>query len=357
MSKEKSPSKTIETLYSNIKQVIEEARNTVYRAANFAMVQAYWHIGKLIIEEEQSGKQRAEYGKERIEKLSEKLSSEYGKGFNSSNLWYMRQFYSTFEKLHALRGELSWTHYRLLLKIERADTRTFYMQESIECNWSTRTLERQINSLYFERMVMTRKEGRPLVKAEAESKKEIMQAKDIIKDPYVLEFLDLKSNTDFYEKELEQGLIDKLQEFLLELGKGFSFVGRQHRIKTEHQDFYIDLVFYNYILKCFLLIDLKAGKLSHQDVGQMDMYVRMFEDKVKQENDNPTIGLILCSEKDNTVVKYSLLNNSKQLFASRYKTYLPTEKQLKQEIEREREIVEREKRLQLKLENKKTKKK
>ena len=354
MNKEKLPSKSIETLYSNIKQVIEEARNTVYRAANFAMAQAYWHIGKLIIEEEQSGKERAEYGKELIEKLSEKLSSEYGKGFNSSNLWYMRQFYSTFEKLHALRGELSWTHYRLLLKVEREDARTFYMQEAIACNWSTRTLERQINSLYYERMVMTRKKGRPLVKAEAESKKEPMQAKDIIKDPYVLEFLDLKSNTDFYETELEQAIIDHLQEFLLELGKGFSFVGRQYRFTTESgKHFYIDLVFYNYILKCFLLIDLKTGELTHQDIGQMDMYVKYYEDKVRQENDNPTIGLILCTEKDKTVVKYSILNESKQLFASKYKTCLPTEKQLKQEIEREREIVEMEKRLQVKSEKKK----
>ncbi len=335
----------IGTLYSNIKQIIEEARNTSYRAANFAMVQAYWHIGKLIVKEEQRGKERAEYGKELIEKLSEKLSLEYGKGFNSSNLWYMRQFYSTFKKLHALRGELSWTHYRLLLKVEREDARSFYIQESIESNWSTRTLERQINSLYFERMIMTRKEGKALVKAEAERKKEAMQAKDIIKDPYVLEFLNLKSNIDFYEQELEQGIIDKLQEFLLELGKGFSFVARQQRISLEGDHFFIDLVFYNYILKCFLLIDLKTGKLTHQDVGQMDMYVRIFEDTICQESDNPTIGLILCAEKNRTVVKYSLLNESKQIFASKYKTYLPTEKQLKKEIAREREVVEMEKRL------------
>jgi predicted nuclease of restriction endonuclease-like (RecB) superfamily len=345
MAKKKILATSTVALYESIRQIIEEARNTVYRAANFAMVQAYWRIGKLIVEGEQSGKGRAEYGEELIKQLAKRLTTEYGKGFTETNLKYMRQFYSTFKKSHALRGELGWTHYRLLLRVEREDARKFYMQESIEGNWSTRTLERQINTLYFERMIMTRKEGKALVKAEAESKRETMQAKDIIKDPYVLEFLNLKSNTDFYEKEIEQGLIDKLQEFLLELGKGFSFVGRQHRITTEHQDFYIDLVFYNYILKCFLLIDLKTGKLTHQDVGQMDMYVRMFEDKIRQENDNPTIGLILCSEKDNTVVKYSLLNESKQLFASKYKTYLPTEKQLKKEIAREREMVEIEKRL------------
>lgn len=349
MAKKNIPIISIDRLYGNIKHVIEEARNTVYRAANFAMVQSYWHIGKLIIEEEQNGKQRAAYGTQIIEALAIRLTSEYGKGFTVTNLKYMRQFYSTFAKSHALRGELSWTHYRLLLKVERNDARAFYMQESIDCNWSTRTLERQINSLYFERMVMTKREGRPLVKAEAERKKEIMQAKDIIKDPYLLEFLNLQSNPGFYEEELEQAIIEQLQKFILELGKGFAFVDRQYRFTTETgKNYRVDLVFYNYILKCFLLIDLKAGELTYQDIGQMDMYVGYFEDKVKQQNDNPTIGLILCTEKDKTVVKYSLLNNSKQIFASKYKTYLPSEKQLKQEIAREREIVEMEKRLQLK---------
>jgi predicted nuclease of restriction endonuclease-like (RecB) superfamily len=311
------------------------------------MVKSYWLIGKLIIEEEQQGKERANYGEEIITQLSERLTQSYGKGFNRSNLWYMRQFYGTFKKLHALRGELSWTHYRLLLKVERNDARIFYIQEAIESNWSTRTLERQINSLYFERILMTKKdEGKVLVKAEVEGKKVVMQAKDIIKDPYVLDFLVLKGNPNFYEQELEQAIIDKLQEFLLELGKGFSFVARQKRISLEGDHFYIDLVFYNYILKCFLLIDLKTGKLTHQDVGQMDMYVRIFEEQMRQENDNPTIGLILCAEKNNAVAKYSLLKDNKQIFASKYKTYLPTEKQLKQEIERERNLIEMEKRLQ-----------
>ena len=345
MSKERTPSKTIESLYNDIRQIIEDARNTVYRTANFTMVQAYWNVGRLIVEQEQQGQERAEYGEALVKELSIKLAGDYGKGFDKTNVWNMRKFYHTFPKVDALRQELSWTHYRLLMRVDRKDARGFYLQECIEGNWSTRTLERQINSLYFERMIMTRKEGKSLVKDEAERKKIPMQPKDIIKDPYVLEFLDIKANTDFYEKELEQGLIDKLQEFLLELGKGFSFVGRQYRVKTDHQDFYIDLVFYNYILKCFLLIDLKTGKLTHQDVGQMDMYVRMFEDKIRQENDNPTIGLILCSEKDNTIVKYSLLGESKQIFASKYKTYLPTEKQLKEEIEKEREMAEQEKRL------------
>jgi predicted nuclease of restriction endonuclease-like (RecB) superfamily len=346
MAKKNTPATSIENLYSQVKQIIEEARNTVYRAANFEMVQAYWHIGRLIIEEEQSGKERAGYGEEVIKHLSERLTRLYGKGFNERNLWYMKRFYQAWPKVNALRSELSWTHYRLLLKVEREDAKAFYLQESIECNWSTRTLERQINSLYFERMVMTRKEGRPLVKAEAEEKKEEMQASDLIKDPYVLEFLNLKSNTDFYEQELEQAIIDKLQEFLLELGKGFSFVARQYRLAAgTGTNFYADLVFYNYILKCFLVIDLKTGELTHQDIGQMDMYVRYFEDQVRRADDNPTIGLILCTKKNETVVKYSLLNDSKQIFASKYKTYLPTEKELMQEIERERALVETEKRL------------
>lgn len=301
----------------------------------------------MIVENEQNGKQKAEYGEALLEELSVRLTKEYGKSFSNRNLRHIRQFYRVFPKWNAVRSELSWTHYRLLLKIEREDAKTFYMQEAIECNWSTRTLERQVNSLYFEKMVMTKGEGgKKLVKAEAETKKEAMQAKDIIKDPYVLEFLELKSNTDFYEQELEQAIIDKLQDFLLELGKGFCFVGRQYRLSAgTGKQFYADIVFYNYILKCFLVIDLKAGELTHQDIGQMDMYVRYFEDQVRQANDNPTIGLILCTEKNKTVIKYSLLTDSKQIFASKYKTYLPTEKQLKEEIAREREMIEMEKRL------------
>jgi predicted nuclease of restriction endonuclease-like (RecB) superfamily len=346
MTKPITSFKNIETLYSNIKQIIEQTRSKVYHAANFAMVQCYWRIGKLIVEEEQNGKQKAEYGKQLIEALAIKLASEYGRGFDKTNLWNMRKFYNTFKKLDAVRQELSWTHYRHLMRVEKEDARNFYIQEAIDCNWGTRTLERQINNLYFERMMISKPKERSLIKAEAEQKKEIMQAKDIIKDPYVLDFLDLKQNTKLYEKELEQAIIDKLQEFLLELGKGFCFVARQQRVSLEGDHFFIDLVFYNYILKCFLLIDLKTGKLTHQDVGQMDMYVRIFEDTIRQKNDNPTIGLILCADKNNAVAKYSLLNDSKQIFASKYKTYLPTEKQLKEEIAREREALEMEKRLQ-----------
>lgn len=330
----------INGLYNNVKQVIETARNSVYRAANFAMVQSYWKIGQLIVEEEQKGKERADYGAELINRLSEKLGKEYGKGYGETNLWYMRQFYNTFGILHAVRGELSWTHYRLLLKIENEQARTFYMNEASNCNWSTRTLERQINSSYYERLIMTPEGNRPLVKKEAEEKKEPLQAKDFIKDPYVLEFLDLKPNPGFYESELEQAIINKLQEFLLELGKGFCFVGRQYRMSAEDEHFYIDLVFYNYLLKCFFLVDLKRGKLTHQDIGQMDMYRRMFDDLKKPEGDNPTIGLILCAEKNNALAKYSLLNDNNQVFASKYKTFLPTEEELQKEINKELRMTE-----------------
>ena len=346
MSEEKPHQRSIENLYKEIRQVIEDARNKVYRAANQEMVKAYWHTGRLIVEEEQHGEQRAEYGKELIKHLSKRLKAEYGRGFTPTNLKYMRQFYNTFEKSHALRGELSWTHYRLLLKVEREDARQFYLKEAIEANWSTRTLERQINSLYFERMIMSREGGRSQVKAEAERKQIAMDSKDIIKDPYVLEFLDLNARPRFYEQELEQAIIDKLQEFMLELGQGFSFVSRQYRLSAgAGKHFYADLVFYNYILKCFVVMDLKVGGLTHEDIGQIDMYVRYFEGQVRQDDDNPTIGLILCTEKNKTVVKYSVLNDSKQLFASRYKTYLPSEKQLEEEIQKEREIAEQEKRL------------
>ena len=344
MAKQKNIPQEINSLYDTISQIIEEARNTVYRSANFTMVQAYWNIGKAIVEEEQNGQERAEYGKELIKKLAQKLSKEHGKSFSERNLWYMKQFYQQWANMNALRSELSWTHYRLLLRVENDQARQFYLQETIDCNWSTRTLERQIGNLYYDRMIMSK--NTEVVKAEATEKQIPQEPQDIIKDPYVLEFLGLKDNTDFRESELEQAIIDKLHDFLLELGKGFAFVGRQYRLTTETgKHFYADLVFYNYILKCFLVIDLKAEPLTHQDIGQMDMYVRFFEDKVRQETDNPTIGLILCTEKDKTIVKYSLLNDNKQIFASKYMTYLPTEQELKKEIERERQQIEQEKKL------------
>lgn len=339
MTTNKQMTKGVNSLYDTINRIIEDARNTVYQTANFTMVKAYWNIGKAIVEEEQNGKQRAEYGAELIKRLAEKLTKTQGKSYSERNLWYMKQFYQQWVNMNALRSELSWTHYRLLLRVESEQARQFYKQECIECNWSTRTLERQIGNLYYQRMLMSR--NVQTVKDEAHEKQTVQEPKDIIKDPYVLEFLGLKDYTDFRESQLEQAIIDKLHDFLLELGKGFAFVSRQYRLTTETgKHFYADLVFYNYILKCFLVIDLKAEPLTHQDIGQMDMYVRYFEDKVRQATDNPTIGLILCTEKDKTIAKYSLLNDSSQIFASKYMLYLPTEQELKREIERERLQIE-----------------
>ena len=341
MKKTLTPS--FENFYDKIKEILESARNRSYRAVNFEMVQAYWDIGRTIVEEEQNGSSRADYGSRLLLSLSDRLTVDYGKGFDESNLRNMRMFYLRYQKRDALRPELSWTHYRILMRVEEEPTREFYLGECVEGNWSTRQLERQINSLYFDRILMSSKKGRSLVKKEADGKKEVMQPENIIKDPYVLEFLNLNPNASFYEREIEQALIDKLQRFLLELGKGFSFVSRQYRISADDSHFYVDLVFYNYILKCFLLIDLKTGELTHQDIGQMDFYVRYFEGQVRQESDNPTIGLILCTKKSKTIVKYSLLSENKQIFASKYKLYLPTVKELQQEITRERQVIEQEK--------------
>ena len=325
-------------LLQRIREILEDARNKVYRTANTEMLQAYWNVGRVIVKEEQKGQDRAKYGKGLIKDLSIRLSKEYGRGFTETNLKYMRQFYQTFENRHALRDELSWTHYRLLLKVEKEDARSFYMKEAITGNWSTRQLERQINSLYFYRLQIN-KDKKGLLQ-DNDKCQEVMQPGNIIKDPFVLEFLDVNESKRLAESDLEAALIDKLQHFILELGNGFSFVGRQYRITVDNEHYYIDLVFYNYILKCFLIIDIKADKLTHKDIGQMDFYVRFFEDQLKQPGDNSSIGLILCTEKNRTIVKYSLLNESKQIFASKYQLYLPTVEQLEHEIQREREQLE-----------------
>lgn len=330
----------MESVYSRVREILETARTGAYRAVNFAMVQAYWHIGREIVESEQSGRQRAEYGAALIEALAKKLTAEYGQGFNKTNLWYMKQFYLAFKNLHALRGELSWTHYRLLLKVEKDEVRQFYLTECVQGNWSTRQLERQINSFYYERLLASR--DRKPVRAEIQKLEPGPTPHDVIKDPYVLEFLDIKDGRKYLETELEQGLIDKLHDFLLELGKGFSYIARQKRITIEDDHYYIDLVFYNYILKCFVIIDLKVGKLTHQDVGQMDFYVRYFEKELRQSEDNPTIGLILCAQKNEAMAKYTLLKDSKTIYASKYKLYLPTEKELKEELKREKRMIEME---------------
>ncbi len=352
-----------DTLYTDIKHILQQARGNAVRAVNFAMVVAYWEIGKRIVEEEQQGEDRARYGETILKELSKRLTIDFGKGFSIANLDNFRKFYLVFSTkpisdavrrklengnsaspiLYALRRELSWTHYRLLMRVENEEARKYYMNEAAGQNWSTRTLERQINSLYFERLLSSKNKKALIKQTEKEATLDKPSILDFVKDPYVLEFLQLQPNATLYEKELETELLNKLQLFLLELGKGFSFVARQQRISAEDEHFYIDLVFYNYILKCFVLVDLKVGKLSHQDIGQMDLYVRYYEDQVKQDSDNPTIGLILCTEKKETIVKYSVLNESKQLFASKYKLYLPTEKELIAELNAELEQLKNKK--------------
>lgn len=337
--------------YESIAGVLRTARSNAYRAVNFMMVEAYWNIGRMIVEEEQMGKERAEYGAALIKNLSLRLTEEFGKGFTERNLWHIRQFYLVFppegpesQKLNTVCAQLTWSHYRLLMRVEKPEARQWYMTEAASQNWSVRALGRQINSLYYERLLMSRDKA-PVIEEMQENTASLAPiAGDFIKDPYVLEFLGMPDAHQFREAELEQAIIGKLQAFMLELGKGFAFVARQHRISTETKDFFIDLVFYNYILKCFLLIDLKTSELTHEDIGKMDMYVRLFEDTVKGNDDNPTVGLILCTDKDHTVVKYSVLKESHQLFASKYRLYLPTEEELRIEIERERALAVREQR-------------
>jgi len=326
-------------IYEGIRAALATARRNAVNAVNAEMVTAYWEIGRQISE---AVGDRAEYGKQLLQFLSERLTAEFGKGFTVRNLRNMRQFYQTFPIRHALRAELTWTQYRLLMSVDEPSRRDFYLNECAESGWTSRQLERQINSFYYERLLATRKEHRAEIEGEIYITEPKTEPDHILKDPYVLEFLDLKENAKYSETELEQGLIGKLQDFLLELGKGFSFVARQKRVTSESGDhYYIDLVFYNYILKCFVVIDLKAGKLTYQDVGQIDFYVRLFDDKIKQADDNPTIGIILCANKDESIVKYSVLADNENLFASKYRLYLPTEEELKEELQRECEIVER----------------
>jgi len=326
-------------IYEGIRAALATARRNAVNAVNAEMVTAYWEIGRQISE---AVGDRAEYGKQLLQFLSERLTAEFGKGFTVANLRNMRQFYHTFPIRYALRSELTWTQYRMLMRVDEPSRRDFYLNECAESGWTSRQLERQINSFYYERLLATRKEHRAEIEGEINITEPKTEHGHILKDPYVLEFLDLKENAKYSETELEQGLIGKLQDFLLELGKGFSFVARQKRVTSESGDhYYIDLVFYNYILKCFVVIDLKAGKLTYQDVGQIDFYVRLFDDKIKQTDDNPTIGIILCANKDESIVKYSVLADNENLFASKYRLYLPTEEELKEELQRECEIVER----------------
>lgn len=329
-----------QNFYNEIRNILLAARNKVYQTANFTMVEAYWNIGKSIIEE-QGGNDKAEYGAGLLKELSKQMTHDFGKGFTVTNLKYMRQFYLTFPNGHALRDELSWTHYRLLMKVENDNAREFYMQEAVKSGWSTRQLERQINTFFYERLLSSKNKEK--VAAEIQTSEAAKTPEDIIRDPYVLEFLGLNPNDDFYESDLEQALITHLQKFLLELGRGFSFVARQKRITFDGRHFWIDLVFYNYILKCFVLIDLKVGDLTHQDLGQMQMYVHYYERELMNEGDNPPIGIVLCADKSESVVKFTLPENETQIFASKYKLYLPSEEELLQELRREYRAFENEK--------------
>lgn len=333
----------ISGVYRQIKEVLTRARSRALQAVNSEMVACYWEIGRLIVEEEQRGEIRAEYGKRLIQELSNRLSAEFGKGFDKSNLWNMRAFYLEYPKVDALRRELSWTHYRLLLRVEKSAARAFYENEAVNAHWSTRELERQISSLLFERLALSR--DRQGVMDLATKGHELHKPSDLVKDPYVLEFTGIRQDEQFAEKDLESALIDKLQQFLLELGKGFAFMSRQQRITLDGKHFYIDLVFYNRLTRCFVLIDLKVGELTHQDLGQMQMYVNYYHREMTTQDENPPIGIILCSNKSDAVVRYTLPEGNKQIFASRYKLYLPSEEELAAELLRERQMIEIETRL------------
>ncbi len=311
-------------LFDSIKEIVQKSRERIFRTINKTLLETYWQIGRIIVEEEQQGKSKAAYGKETLKNLANQLTFEFGKGFDESNLRNMRAFYRAFPICDTLRHELSWSHYRLLSRIDSAEKRVYYLNESIQNNWNTRQLQRQISTLTFDR----------ILKSTNDNPKETIQS--VIKDPYIFEFLGLQANIKNTEFSIESAIINHIQKFLLEFGKGFAFVARQQHIVTDTSDFYIDLVFYNYILKCFVIINLKTTVLSHQDIGQIDMYVRMFDDLKRNEGDNPTIGILLCSEKDETIVKYSVLNDKNKLFASKYLLYLPKEEELKNLIEQDR---------------------
>lgn len=311
--------------YQDIHTILDEAKSKTYEAANNIMTYAYWNVGKRIVEQEQKGNRKAKYGSYLIKRLSQELSDEYGTGFSVANIRNCRQLYLTFPKEsygYSLIGKLHWSHLRTIMRLDGEEERNFYLKEVANEYWSVKELERNIKSGYYKRILSTQFPDK------------VGQTSNFVKDPYVLEFMGIRANNEIAEKDVENAIISNLQKFLLEMGRGFCFVGRQMHICTETSDFYIDLVFYNYILKCFVLIDLKTHKLTHQDIGQMDMYIRMFDDLKRQLDDNPTIGIIFCTDKDETIVKYSVLNESEQIFASKYMTVLPTVEELKNELER-----------------------
>lgn len=330
---------------SDIKQIVAQSRQQAYAAVNQAMVQAYWQIGKRIVEEEQQGKERADYGKQLLKQLSVALTEEFGKGFSVQNIYYFRQFYLTFPEIfHTPCGKfatpwriLTWSHYRRLLSVTNDDARNWYLREASEQMWSYATLNRNISTQYYERLLMSQQKEPVINEMKALTKDFDADKLEFVKNPMVTEFLGMSPNKAFVEEELETAILNNLQKFLLELGKGFSFVERQKLVRTEKDKYFIDLVFYNFRLKCFVLIDLKVGKITHQDVGQMKMYVNMYDKLVRGEDDNPTLGIVLCSETDEDIAEY-WLNDEQNIFMSKYLLMLPSKKELKQEIERQKAL-------------------
>ncbi|WP_424656462.1 PDDEXK nuclease domain-containing protein [Capnocytophaga granulosa] len=329
---------TLQKCITDIKQILLQAQQKAYQATAFAMIEGFWRIGRRIVEEEQQGSIRANYGEQVIAQLSKEL----GKGFSKRTLWDYKKFYLTFPNIEDcahMCAQLTWSHIRLIMRVESDQARAYYLQETAQQHWSVRTLERNINTLYYQRLLAS--QMKEAVKEEMQLKTAEFQQDphEFIKNPTVLEFLNIPTHYAYNENELENSLINNLQQFLLELGKGFAFVARQKHIRTETQDFFIDLVFYNYILKCFVIVELKTDKITHQDIGQLDMYVRMFDDLERSETDNPTLGILLCTKTDETIAKYSVLAENKHLFATKYLPFLPTEEELAAEIEREKQIL------------------
>ncbi len=327
-------------LVDDIKLIVERGLREAYRSVNTVSIMTYWNVGKRIVEEEQHGASRAEYGKQVLKDLAQELVPLYGSSYSERNLYSMRQFFLYFKDLEILNSRvqnLSWTHYRMLLRVPDENARYWYLREASEEMWSVRTLSRNIGSQYYYRLLQSPQKEKVIAEMQ-ELTKPLQQGKDeIVKNPVVAEFLGLE-NTDYSESNLEQAIINHLQKFIMEMGRGFAYMGRQQLIRTDTQDYYIDLVFYNVVLKCYVLIDLKVGVITHQDVGQMDMYVRMYDELKRTEGDNPTIGIVLCSETSKDIARYSILKGNEQLFAAKYLPMLPTEEVLRREIEQQKEI-------------------
>ena len=332
--------KNIKALSQEVQRLINNSKDKAIRAVDFERVVLYWSIGKRIFEEIQGGKERADYGKHIIKNLSIDLEPVYGSGYSVRQLELMRQFYKYFPNTNTVRSQLNWSQYKLLIRIEDRDKREFYIKESIKNLWSGRELERQINSSLFERLLLS--SDKKSILEVAKNEKLPVEASEIIKDPMVLEFLGLEKRSSYYEKDLEQAIISNLQDFLLELGNGFSFVSRQQRLHIDGDDFYVDLVFYNRLLQCFVIFEIKTNKLTHQDIGQLQMYVNYFDRVEKQDYENPTIGVLLCADKNDTVVKYTLPKDNKTILASKYQLYLPSEDELIEELHKELEEIEKE---------------